>query len=95
MAAKMNEYEVYNNEVVRANMPYRDRLINFAFGFSQGGRPAALMKRYYLTYRKGITDKDILKAYKNIISEFNRGLITEDVIAYKFAENLQTKLKMI
>ena len=52
-------------------------------------------KRYYLTYRKGVTDKDILKAYKNIISEYNRGLITEDVIAYKFAENLQTKLKMI
>ena len=41
-------YEVYNNEVVRANMPFRDRLINFAWGVSQGGRPATLMKRNYL-----------------------------------------------
>ena len=32
-----NEYEVYNNDVVRANMPFRDRLIRFAFGYSQGG----------------------------------------------------------
>ena len=88
-------YEVYNNDVVRANMPYRDRLINFAFGFSQGGRPTTLMKKYYLTYRKGITDKDIMKAYKNIISEYNRGLITREVIEYKFAESLQSKLEMI
>ena len=90
-----NEYEVYNNDVVRANMPFRDRLIRFAFGYSQGGRPSALMKKNYLTYRKGVTDKDIMKVYKIIISEFNRGLITREVIEYKFAESLQTKLKMI
>ena len=85
-------YEVYNNEVVRANMPFRDRLINFAWGVSQGGRPATLMKRNYLTYRKGITEKDNMNVYQNIINNYN---ISEDIIVYKFAENLQTKLKMI